>query len=134
MKRCLVFLTLLFLQVSVASAQTYICTMRETGDGFVSEVVGLELDLANSRALVIDRFIAFVYEEPIPARVRLRNGGARIEVSWNLTIPANPRPARIRYRLTFDASSGAASLRGDIRHADNSVGGRGTCIEGTLPS
>ena len=122
------FLAALFLCGSAvaASAQSYVCDIKTNGDGFVPPLVGFQLDTQSGTAMVFDRNIAFVHEKPIPARVRKTNAGAW-EMSWNLTIPASPRDAQVRYRMSFDPATKGVIVRGKIRHASNDVNGRGTC-------
>lgn len=124
--KCFIAATILAMTGSFASAQSYICNMKTNGDGFVSPTIGLKHDANFKSGVVFDRYIDYVHGKPIKARVRKRKNGL-IEFKWNINIPANPDTARLNYTAILNPAKNSISLRGNIRHAENHVGGRGGC-------
>jgi len=118
----------LFLSVSatVASAQSIVCNLNSTGEGFIPEVIGMRFDADGKRAVVYDAYIDWAKGGPITAKVRqLANG--KTEVSWPLTLPTRPMQVRVTYRVILAADKKSATMRGTMRNADNSPSGNGTC-------
>ncbi|MEP0954159.1 MAG: hypothetical protein ABJH45_03415 [Paracoccaceae bacterium] len=111
----------------IASAQLIACNVKSNGSGFVSPTIAFDLDAEAKTALVYDSVIHFVYQKPIAARVKQKSNG-EWQFTWNLTVPANPADAKIRYRAVLDLKKNKVQLSGSIRHATNKVGGTGNCL------
>ena len=111
---------------TAASAQTYICDIKSTGDGFMSEVVLFELVDGSGTATVFDQLINWAVGDPIKARVRQMAGG-QTELSWNLKLPTKPFQADASYRMLVAQDRKSVVIRGTLRRTDNSPSGNGTC-------
>ncbi len=117
---------LAFFAPGLATAQIIACNIKTNGDPFVPPTIAFELDKTNKTGLVYDRNVHYVFEKPMAARVKSKQND-RWEFTWNLTIPANPSDAKVRYRAVVDLKKNTIQLNGSIRHATNDLGGRGNC-------
>ncbi len=117
--------------VTVASAQSYVCTVKTNGEGFISPTIALSIDKSVKAGIVYDAVIHYVHEKPIAARVK-KLGNGDIQFSWNLNVPARPDRAKISYKANLNLQNKTVSVRGKIRHASNHVGGQGRCQEGNI--
>ncbi|MCB4379931.1 hypothetical protein FZX02_05565 [Synechococcus sp. MU1644] len=115
-----------------AAALDYVCKVRDTGDGFISPVLALQFEPSAKTAIVYDAIIHAVHGEPISVRFKDRgNGKFRFTYRVN-NIPANPRPARIGYRIELDTNTKRVIVRGSMPGVTNSFNGNGSCEVGQL--
>lgn len=119
---------LLIATAGAASAQSFICTIKTNEGGFIPQQLAMQIDDGAKTAVVYDPIIHFAKKAPIPAKFRKTNKG-EWEMRWRLTVPANPREARLKYRATFDPANKTVSIAAEIRHATNFERGAGQCVE-----
>ncbi|MBY5934001.1 hypothetical protein KUV51_13400 [Tateyamaria omphalii] len=117
-----------------AAALEFACSVRSTGDGFISSAIAVQFEPGQSTAMVYDRYIHAVHGQPIQATVRQRSlNPDEYRISWTVNnVPARPSPIRIGYQAVINIKTNRIIVRGSIRGVTNSLNGNGTCRQGTL--
>ncbi|WP_157598622.1 hypothetical protein [Tateyamaria omphalii] len=117
-----------------AAALDFACSVRSTGDGFISPAIAVQFEPGQSTAIVYDRYIAAVHGKPIKATLRQRTlNPDEYRISWALSnVPARPSPIRIGYQAIINIKTNRIIVRGSMRGVTNSLNGNGVCKEGAL--
>lgn len=111
---------------TAVSAQSYICTMRSIGEGFVVDAIGLKLNDDGKSGVVYDGLINRQYGKPIQTAVK-KNARGEHEFSWRVRVPANPQEVQVNYRAFLDTAKKTVRIRGRIKGYTNRVTGTGQC-------
>ena len=108
-------------------ALEYLCSVRDIGNGFISQQVGIKFEPGARTAMVYDGIIHAVHAAPLEVRQKDRgNGKYRFTYQLN-NIPAKPTPADINYRIELDTKTNALTMRGLIPGVLNMIAGKGQC-------
>ncbi|MEM9575895.1 MAG: hypothetical protein AAF999_02650 [Pseudomonadota bacterium] len=127
MRKLFVLTMLGLLTSNPAFALDYLCKVRDIGNGFISDTVGLRFEPGASTGVVFDGVIRIVHEEPISVKLKDR-GNNRYRFTYRINnFPATPSPVDINYRIELDTSKNTISVRGLITGVENSILGKGTC-------
>lgn len=119
------------LSTAAFSAQTvYDCQASniEAHLGWISDRIIVFVDEGQKSAHVIDQYINYVHEEPIPASYQeLKNGKFRIK--WKVSgIPVRGEASgSATWSATVSPKTGKMQVRANVSGFDNRPSGHGTC-------
>jgi len=111
------------------AAQQYVCKVRNTGNGFISSVVALDLNMEAGTATGFDIFVREVYGKPIATKVRQRSANPNpYRIQWIVnTIPPRPTPLRVSFQAVLDVTTNTILVPGSARRVSNAINGNGPC-------
>lgn len=118
--------------VSIASsalAESYECTMRDTGPGgWVGSKIVLAIDRKEEVGAALDFAIQSVHKTAIPVEVTKRKDHLW-RFKWKVVgvKTSNAGTTTVSYSALLNTNTRSVTLRGILHGADNNISGRGVC-------
>lgn len=113
-----------------ASETVYDCAPNnvEAHLGWIADRVVVVVNEEDKSAFVLDNYIQYVHEQPIPASYsELRNGNFRVK--WSVSgIPARSVTTGASWRATINPAKAKMTISATVWGYDNRPSGQGSCV------